>query len=303
MGKVLLKLVGSSEKEIHWERTIHSTDRRGFLVEVGPNNGLTSATLNALEPDLGDNPSRESSTDTRLQRDSANCPRAIYMPVKTGCETPGKFKKLQNGQRTKETMKSGRGIEPESIDTVQMTRGNQTSTSSELSSAKWQTDIPAIQEKKGITSHTLHERRPLTKNNTQQSSPTDYTQQTEQQRKNLHGRIQETERREAIYWQEISTPASSNLPFFAFHGEKDQEKARVPREHRKRAQLHEGDRHQAENTVQAEQLIRDAKKSDSIKNAWIKVIQAENELTRDSAAFIPKVRLKETNPTFKHPEN
>ena len=185
-------MVGSSEKEIHWERTIHSTVRRGFLVEAGPNNGLTLATLNALEPDLGDNPSRESSTDTRLQRDSANCPRAIYMPVKTGYETPGKFKELRNGQRTKETMKSGREIESESIDTVQMTRGNQASTGSKLSSARWQTEIPANQEKAGVTPHTLHERRPLTNNDTQQSSQTDYTQQTKQQQKNLKGRFQET---------------------------------------------------------------------------------------------------------------
>ena len=33
------------------------------------------------------------------------------------------------------------------------------------------------------------------------------------------------------------------------------------------------------------------------------MIQAENHLARDSAAFIPRVQLEETNPTFKHPEN
>ena len=64
-----------------------------------------SATLNALEPDPGDKPSKEPSTDTHLQRDSANSSRASYMSVETGCETPGKFQELQNGQGTKETMK------------------------------------------------------------------------------------------------------------------------------------------------------------------------------------------------------
>ena len=82
---------------------------------------------------------------------------------------------------------------------------------------------------------------------------------------------------------------SPNLPFFAFHGDKTREKARGPREQQKRARLSEGDLHQAENTAQAERLVRDAKENDVIKNAWIKVIQAENHLTRDSAASIPKV--------------
>ena len=189
MREILFQSVGSFETEIYWERTIHSTIRRGFSVRAGPNDSLMSATLNALEPDIEDNSFRESSTDTRLQRDSSNCPRAIYMQVKTGYEIPGKFKELRNGQQTKETMKSGREIESESIDTVQMTRGNQASTCSKLSSARWQTEIPANQEKAGVTPHTLHERRPLTKNNTLQSSPSDCTQQTEQQQKNLSRRF------------------------------------------------------------------------------------------------------------------
>ena len=67
--------------------------------------------------------------------------------------------------------------------------------------------------------------------------------------------------------------------------------------------LHDGDWRQAENTAQAEGLIRDAMESDAIKDAWIKVIQAENHLARDSSAFIPRVQREETNPTFKHPEN
>ena len=69
------------------------------------------------------------------------------------------------------------------------------------------------------------------------------------------------------------------------------------------AQVHGEDRRQAESTVQTEQLVRDAKGNNKIKNAWIRIIQAEDHLTRDSAAFIPKVWLQETNPTFKHPEN
>ena len=94
------------------------------------------------------------------------------------------------------------GMELELIDTVQVNRGNQISTGGKLPSVEWQTEIQTVHEKIGVTPHTLHERRPLTKINTQQSSLTDYTQQTEQQQKNLHRRIQETERREAIDWRE-----------------------------------------------------------------------------------------------------
>ena len=113
-------------------------------------------------------------------------------------------------------MKSGRELESESIGTVLVTGGNQATTCSKLSSVRWQTEILANQEKAGVTPHTLHERRPLTKNDTQQSSPTDYTQRTKQQRKNLNGRFQETEQREAIDWQDILTPVSQNSLFFCF---------------------------------------------------------------------------------------
>ena len=98
-------------------------------------------------------------------------------------------------------------------------------------------------------------------------------------------------------------PASPNPLFVASHGDKVQGQAMVTREHRKRAWLHEGDWRQAENTAQAERLIRDTTESDTIKDEWIKVIQAENHLTRDSTEFILKVQLEDTNPTFKHPEN
>ena len=77
----------------------------------------------------------------------------------------------------------------------------------------------------------------------------------------------------------------------------------MPREQQKRAQVHGEDQPQAVNTAWAERLVRDAKENDKIKNAWIRIIQAEDHLTRYIAAFIPKVRLEETNPTFQHPEN
>ena len=67
MGKVLSQEVRPFEKEIYWERTSHPTVRGGFLVRAGPNEGSTSATLNVLEPDTGDNSPKEFLTVTRLQ--------------------------------------------------------------------------------------------------------------------------------------------------------------------------------------------------------------------------------------------
>ena len=67
MGKVLSQEVRPFEKEIYWERASHPTVGGGFLVRAGPNGGSTSATLNALEPDTGDNPPKESLIATRLQ--------------------------------------------------------------------------------------------------------------------------------------------------------------------------------------------------------------------------------------------
>ena len=66
-GKVPLQSIGPPEKEIHWKCPIHPTVRGGFLGGAGPNRSLTPATLNALEPDPGDNPSRDPSTDPPLQ--------------------------------------------------------------------------------------------------------------------------------------------------------------------------------------------------------------------------------------------
>ena len=96
---------------------------------------------------------------------------------------------------------------------------------------------------------------------------------------------------------------ASRLFFFTFHGDRNRENSKLPKEQQEREQVHGEDRRQAENTAWAERFVRDAKEKDEIEKAWIRVIQAEDHLMRDSATFIPKVWLEETNPTFKHPEN
>ena len=95
----------------------------------------------------------------------------------------------------------------------------------------------------------------------------------------------------------------SRSVFFASHRNRNQENSKLLKEQRERFQVHGEERRQAENTARAEQLVRDAKEKGKIKNAWIRIIQAEDHLTRNNAAFIQKVRLEETNPTFKHREN
>ena len=77
----------------------------------------------------------------------------------------------------------------------------------------------------------------------------------------------------------------------------------TPREHRERTQLYKGDWGQAEHTNRAERLIRDAMENDTIKDAWIKLIQAEDYLSRGVTAFLPRMQQEETNPTFEHPED
>ena len=108
MREILFQSVGSFEKEIYWERTIHPTVRGGFSVRAGPNDSSMLATLNALELDIGDNSPRKSLTVTRLQQDNFNFPWAIYMQAKTGHETPWNVKRLRNNQWTKEIIKAGR---------------------------------------------------------------------------------------------------------------------------------------------------------------------------------------------------
>ena len=63
-----------------------SNSLRRILGGAGPNRSLTPATLNALEPDPGGNPSKEPSKDPPLQTDSANHHQAICMSVETGIE-------------------------------------------------------------------------------------------------------------------------------------------------------------------------------------------------------------------------
>ena len=175
-------------------------------MRAGPNGGSTSATLNALEPDTGDNPPKESLTATRLQRDNFEFPWAIYMQAKTGHETPGNVKRLRNDQQTKEIIKAGREFRLESINTNQVARVNKATIHSELSSMRWHTEMPADQEKAGETPHTLHERRPQNNKETQRNSYTDYTQQTEQRRERLRGENREPGLGKTAGWQDISEP-------------------------------------------------------------------------------------------------
>ena len=99
------------------------------------------------------------------------------------------------------------GMELALTDTVQVTKENQISTGDGPPSAEWQMEIPTVQEKIGVTPHTLHERRPLTKTKT-------------------HKRVQETEQREAKDWRDISTPESPDPPSCAFYGNEDQGKTK-----------------------------------------------------------------------------
>ena len=150
-------------------------------MRADPNGGLKSATLNALDPDPGDDSSKESLMAVHLQRDNFELPWAIYMQAKTGHETPGNVKRLRNDQQTKEIRKARRELRLESINTNQVARVNKATIHSELSSMRWHTEMPAGQEKAGEMPHTLHKRRPQDNKNTQRNSQTDYTQQTEQQ--------------------------------------------------------------------------------------------------------------------------
>ena len=123
----------------HWRR-IFSEGRPEQRFEVGP--------LNALDPDPGDNPSKESQMATHLQQDNFELPWAIYMQAKIGHETPGNVKRLQNDQQTKEIRKAGRELRLESINTNQVARVNKATIRSELSSMRWHTEMPADQGKR-----------------------------------------------------------------------------------------------------------------------------------------------------------
>ena len=101
------------------------------------------------------------------------------MQAKTGHETPGNVKRLQNDQLTKEIRKAEREFLVESISTNQVARVNKATIRSKLSSMRWHTEMSADQDKAGETPHTLHERRPREDKEKQQNSCIDYAQQTE----------------------------------------------------------------------------------------------------------------------------
>ena len=138
---------------IHWECTSPPAVKGGFSVSAGLNDGSTSATLNTIEPDIGDKPPRESPTATRLQRDNFNFSWAIYMQAKTGHETPGNVKRLRNDQLTKEIRRAEREFLVESISTNQVARVNKATIRSKLSSMRWHTEIPPDQDKAGEMPH------------------------------------------------------------------------------------------------------------------------------------------------------
>ena len=111
-------------------------------MRADPNGGLKSATLNALDPDPGDDSLKESLMAVHLQRDNFELPWAIYMQAKTGHETPGNVKRLRNDQQTKEIRKARKELTLESINTNQVARVSKATIHSELSSMRWHTEVP-----------------------------------------------------------------------------------------------------------------------------------------------------------------
>ena len=88
-------------------------------------NGLTSATLNMLEPDIGnhspreplvtslqqwvkDNDPREAVTSTGLQQDDFECPGASNMQAKVRHENPRSVEGLRQEQQTRTLLKEFR---------------------------------------------------------------------------------------------------------------------------------------------------------------------------------------------------
>ena len=114
------------------------------------------------------------------------------MRAKTGHETPGNIKRLQNDQLTKEIRRAEREFLVESISMNQVARVNKATIRSELSSMRWHTEMPSDQDKAGETPHTLHERRPQSDKDIQQNVQIAYLQQEEQQQESLSGEEQDT---------------------------------------------------------------------------------------------------------------
>ena len=93
-------------------------------MRADPNGGLESATLNTLDPDSETDSVKESLRAVYLQKNNFQLPWAIYMQAKTGHETPGDVKRLQNDQRTKDIRKARKELRLESINTNQVARIN-----------------------------------------------------------------------------------------------------------------------------------------------------------------------------------
>ena len=82
------------------------------------------------------------------------------MEAKTGHETSGNVKRLQNDQQTRQIIKAGREFRWEPINTNQVATVNKAMICSKPSARRWRAEKPANQEKAGESPHTLHERRP-----------------------------------------------------------------------------------------------------------------------------------------------
>ena len=104
-----------------------------------------------------------------LQQDNFELPWAIYMQAKTGHETPGDVKRLQNDQWIKDIRKARKELRLESINTNQVARISKATARSELSTMRWHPEEPAGRNKARETPHTLHKRRPQEDNKGQAS--------------------------------------------------------------------------------------------------------------------------------------
>ena len=102
---------------------------------------------------------------------------------------------------------------------------------------------------------------------------------------------------EVVGWQRISEPTpeetGNQVPdnFFVTpygsEGCREETVSATPRKHWESTQLREEDWYPAKR--QAEQLIQEAKASDTIKEAWMKLMYAEECLARGVTAFLPRV--------------
>ena len=147
-----------------------------------------SATLNALESDIEEDPPAGSQITTHIKKDNFEIPLAMYIQVKPGPETLEKVKRLRNDQHIKQIIRAGKKFCAGLINVNQMTTISKATACGELPFRGWHTEMPTNQEEAGETPYTLHERRPPSNNDTPQSSQKDYIQQIEKQRESLNRR-------------------------------------------------------------------------------------------------------------------